>query len=86
MYENEDIYLKYVKPRLAIPLFYANKEQLYVFELEDLTNENIKFDYFNRPDGTFHCKTTKGEKVRLPHAFCCWSNKATESNYCVTDV
>lgn len=50
-FPTEDIFLNYLSPYLAIPLY--NQEHRYVFEIEEYQEENpyIQFDSFSKPKG-----------------------------------
>ncbi|CDW90773.1 myosin heavy chain kinase a-like protein [Stylonychia lemnae] len=88
-FPTQEIFLKYVQPYLAIPLY---KEDIkYVYELEEFqeTNEKIIFNNFNRPSGAKKDTLLQHPhfgKVRLPHAFTHWTYMVTGGLVIVTDI
>lgn len=83
--EGNQLYLKYVQPYLAVPLFKI--ETPYIFELELLQDQpDVQFAYFNRPWGDFKTKEDKKGEIRLPHAFSHWTYLATGGKFLVNDV
>ena len=87
-YASETVYLKYIQPYLAIPLFRTEKPDIYEIELlQDY--HNVVFQKFNNPKGEekiFPLKGASKDVVRLPHCFSHWTKEATDNNFMVTDV
>ncbi|CDW71151.1 myosin heavy chain kinase a-like protein [Stylonychia lemnae] len=89
LFPQEKIFLKYIQPYLAFPLY--NQEIKYVFELEEHqeTSDYIKFDNFSRPRGDKFSTVTTHEhfgQVRLPHAFSHWTFMVTGGLVMITDI
>ena len=86
VFKNEDVYIRYIKPYLAVPLY--KQKTASVFELEEFqkNDENIQFAYFNRPNGDFKTKDEQQEPIRLPNAFSHWSYAVTGGRFMITDV
>ncbi len=84
-YTEEDIYLKYIKPYLALPLF--RSQEPYIYELEEYFGD-IKFENFNRPLNEKFDIVRESEfgPVRLPHTFCHWTYKVTAGIVMIVDV
>ena len=59
LYCSETVYLKYIQPYLVVPLYKQLKP--YIFEIEELFEQDIEFAYFNRPNGDFSDKNNKGD-------------------------
>eukprot|EP00347_Sterkiella_histriomuscorum_P007925 403347038 len=85
----ETIFLKYVQPYMAVPLFKQDIPYVYELERYQESKENIQFDNFSRPKGD-PFTTIKESKffgqVRLPHCFSHWTYVATDGNFMVTDI
>ncbi|CDW84699.1 protein serine threonine kinase [Stylonychia lemnae] len=84
-----DIFVRYVKPYLAVPLF--NEEHKYVYELEEYqdTKEDNGFYIFNRPTGNIDQNMNQHPHlgiVRLPHTFSHWTYVITNGLVMITDV
>ena len=84
--EEHSLFLKYVQPYLAVPLFKENNNAIFELELFQNFNEDIKFTVFNRPWGDFKISDDKFGQIRMPHAFSHWTYVATDGKYIVTDV
>ncbi|CDW73004.1 myosin heavy chain kinase a-like protein [Stylonychia lemnae] len=88
-FSGEDIFLKYVKPHLAIPMY--NQAHRFVFELEDYqeSTKYIKFESFNRPIGDKFSIVKSHPHfgpVRLPHTFSHWTYMVTGGLILITDI
>jgi hypothetical protein len=85
-FPHEEIFLKYIQPKLAMPLF--KQRQPYIYEIEEYQGD-LKFENYNRPkNDKFSTKKDSpyfGE-VRLPHTFAHWTNVATGGNYMIVDI
>ncbi len=48
-FPRDDLYLKYLKPFLAVPMFTSAKN--YLYEIEEYKND-VPFDNYNRPNNS----------------------------------
>jgi len=76
-FPKEEIFLKYIKPYIVLPLFQPNNNEPYVYEMEKFLDTNAEFNYYSRPKCDLHVEDPKLGVARLPHAFTHWTYEAT---------
>ena len=84
--DKEELYLRYVQPYLAVPLFKDGQNSIFELELLQDYGEDVQFSFFNRPWGDFKIKDDKKGEIRMPHTFTHWTNVVTGGKFMVTDL
>ncbi len=78
-FKGKGLYLKYIKPFLAIPMF--RQQKTYIYELEEYKND-VPFENYNRPNN----KSKLALGNTLPNAFSHWTYEVTGGEFMIVDV